>query len=109
VLVDNQPWEHLTELCKALGHPVRMKIIQILTDKNSCISGDLAEYFDKAPSTVSEHLKVLKDANLVIGSIDGPKRCYCVNADTLKQMEYLIGRFTNGTLPNSSQACVRKS
>ncbi len=80
----------LAEFCRALGHPIRVEIIKILLDKGECISGDLADSFDKAHSTISEHLKVLKDANLVIGTIDGPKRCYCVNPEAFKDMKQLI-------------------
>jgi len=80
----------LAELCKALGHPVRVEIIKILLAKGECISGDIAECFNKAHSTISEHLKILKDAELVLGTIDGPKRCYCVNPKALQEMKQLI-------------------
>ena len=80
----------LANFCKALAHPIRVEIIKILLAKGECISGDLAESFDKAHSTISEHLKILKDAGLVLGTIDGPKRCYCVNPEALKSMKQLI-------------------
>lgn len=80
----------LAEYCKALGHPVRVEIVKILLAKGTCISGDLADHFDKAHSTVSEHLKILKEAGLVQGAIDGPKRCYCVNPEALRQMKQLL-------------------
>lgn len=82
----------LADFCKALGHPIRVEIIKILLEKGECISGDLADSFEKAHSTISEHLKVLKDAKLVLGTIDGPKRCYCVNPEALKQMRQLINQ-----------------
>lgn len=82
----------LADFCKALGHPIRVEIVKILLEKGECISGDLADSFDKAHSTISEHLKVLKDANLVLGTIDGPKRCYCVNPEALKHMKQLINQ-----------------
>ena len=80
----------LASFCKALSHPIRVEIIKILLDKGECISGDLADCFDKAHSTISEHLKLLKDANLILGAIDGPKRCYCINPKALKEMKQLI-------------------
>ena len=80
----------LADFCKALAHPIRIEIVKILLAKGTCISGDLAENFDKAHSTISEHLKILKEANLVQGTIDGPKRCYCVNPKALKQMRQLL-------------------
>jgi ArsR family transcriptional regulator len=82
----------LADFCKALAHPIRVEIIKILLEKGECISGDLAENFNKAHSTISEHLKILKGANLVLGTIDGPKRCYCINPEALKQMRQLINQ-----------------
>ena len=80
----------LGELCKALGHPVRIRLIRILLDKGECISGDLAEDFSLAQSTVSEHLRILKESGLVKGTIDGPRRCYCVNGDRLNYFKSLV-------------------
>ena len=84
------PQHQLADYCKALGHPIRVEIIKILLDKGECISGDLAEHFDKAHSTVSEHLKILKSAGLVKGSIAGPKRCYCVNPNAIRHLKQLV-------------------
>jgi ArsR family transcriptional regulator len=88
--ISEQRQVQLAGYCKALAHPVRVEIIKILLAKGSCISGDLAESFDKAHSTVSEHLKILKESGLVQGTIDGPKRCYCVNPEALRQMKQLL-------------------
>ena len=82
--------EDLGNLCKALGHPVRVKLLRILIDRGECISGDLAEEFSLAQSTVSEHLRILKDAGLVDGTIDGSRRCYCVNGKTLSELKDMI-------------------
>jgi len=82
--------EDLGDLCKALGHPVRVRLIRILLDKGECISGDLAEDFSLAQSTVSEHLRILKEAGLVQGTIDGPRRCYCVNEERLNYFRSLV-------------------
>lgn len=80
----------LAAYCKALSHPIRIEIVKILLAKGECISGDLAENFDKAHSTISEHLKCLKEAGLVLGTIDGPKRNYCVNSKAVNQLKKLI-------------------
>ena len=77
-------------ICKALGHPARVRLLRILIEKGSCISGDLAEEFALAQSTVSEHLRILKEAALVQGTIDGPKRCYCVNPETIDYLKELV-------------------
>lgn len=82
--------EDLGNLCKALGHPVRVKLLRILLDRGECLSGDLAEEFSLAQSTVSEHLRILKEAGLVEGTIDGPRRCYCVNGRVLAEMQDMI-------------------
>lgn len=81
--------DDLAALCKALAHPARVKIMLILVKSGSCLSGSLADQVDLAPSTVSEHLRMLKEAGLVQGTIDGPRRCYCINraaVDYLKRL-----------------------
>lgn len=75
--------EDLSSLCKALGHPARVRLVRLLAEKGTCISGDLADAMDLAPSTVSEHLRILKEAGVVQGTIDGPRRCYCINNGAL--------------------------
>jgi ArsR family transcriptional regulator len=82
--------DDLGDLCKALGHPARVRLIRILSEKGECISGDLAEEFSLAQSTVSEHLRILKEAGLVQGTIDGPRRCYCINEDKLNYFKSLV-------------------
>jgi ArsR family transcriptional regulator len=77
-------------ICKALGHPARVRIVRILLEKGTCISGDLASEIDLAPSTVSEHLRILKESTLIQGTFDGPRRCYCVNNQTLKYWKRLL-------------------
>ena len=82
--------EDLGELCKALGHPARVRLIRILLEKGECISGDLADEFSLAQSTVSEHLRILKDVGLIKGTIDGPRRCYCVDEEKLNYFKSLV-------------------
>ena len=80
----------LGDLCKALGHPARVRLLRILIDKGECISGDLAEEFALAQSTISEHLRILKESGLIEGTIDGPRRCYCVNEERLSYFKSLV-------------------
>jgi ArsR family transcriptional regulator len=82
--------DELGDLCKALGHPARVRLIRILLEKGECISGDLADEFPLAQSTVSEHLRILKESGLVKGVIDGPRRCYCVDQDRLLHFKSLV-------------------
>lgn len=83
------PSEELAQLAKALGHPIRMAIIDLLKIKNTCICGEIVNELPLAQSTVSQHLKVLKKVGLVRGTISGPATCYCLNYETLKRFKTL--------------------
>ena len=83
--------EELATLAKALGHPARVKIVRILIQKNACICGDIVEELPLAQSTVSQHLKVLKEAGLVRGEVDGPRVCYCIEPRSLRRLRALVG------------------
>ena len=78
-------------LAKALGHPARVQIMRLLVRRDACICGDIVDELPLAQSTVSQHLKVLKEAGLVKGEIDGPRVCYCVEPRTLRRLKALIG------------------
>jgi ArsR family transcriptional regulator len=75
----------LANLAKALSHPARIKILNILIDKNVCMCGDIVELLPLAQSTVSQHLRELKQVDLIQGEIEGPKTCYCLNHSRLKK------------------------
>ena len=83
--------DELAAFAKALGHPARVRILRILTRRNTCICGDIVDELDLAQSTVSQHLKVLKDAGLIRGDVDGPRVCYCVEPRALRRIRALIG------------------
>lgn len=82
--------EELASLSKALGHPVRVKILRILIARNACICSDIVDELPLAQSTVSQHLKVLKDAGLIRGEVDGPRVCYCIEPRTLRRLRALV-------------------
>jgi ArsR family transcriptional regulator len=82
--------ELLARLTWALAHPARVRILRILIQRASCICGELVGQLALAQSTVSQHLKVLKEAGLVRGEIDGPKVCYCVDPDGLRTLKELV-------------------
>ena len=69
----------LAVLAKALGHPARIAIIEYLTRAQSCVCGDIVNELPLSQSTVSQHLKELKSAGLIKGTIEGPSVCYCIN------------------------------
>ena len=82
--------EQLAALAKALGHPLRVRILRILASRQTCICGDLVDELPIAQSTVSQHLKILKDAGLVQGEIDGPRVCYCIRRPALQKLKKLV-------------------
>jgi ArsR family transcriptional regulator len=81
----------LAALAWAVAHPARVRILRILIARKACVCGELVDQMPLAQSTVSQHLKILKEAGLVQGEIDGPKVCYCVNADGLARLKELVG------------------
>ena len=83
----------LSQMCKALGNPSRMKIFKHLKDANKCICGEIVNILHIAQATVSQHLKVLKDANLINGTICGPSTCYCINKMALKEFKRMVKEF----------------
>jgi DNA-binding transcriptional ArsR family regulator len=70
----------LAKYAKALGHPARVAILRLLASKQTCICGDIVDEIPLSQSTVSQHLKELKDAGLIKGEIEGAKVCYCIDA-----------------------------
>ncbi len=89
--------ERLAQLCKALGHPARLEIVRILGAAQSCFTGTLSSQLPLAASTVSQHLKILLQAGVIQGRIDGPRRCYCLDPDVLAEWQDLV----NQTVPTS--------
>jgi ArsR family transcriptional regulator len=83
--------EELALLTKAVGHPARVQILRLLVRRESCICGDIVDELPLAQSTVSQHLKVLKEAGLIRGEIDGPRVCYCVEPRALRRLKALVG------------------
>ena len=82
--------EELAALTKAVGHPARVQILRLLSRRATCVCGDIVSELPLAQSTVSQHLKVLKDAGLIDGEIDGPRVCYCINPKVLRRLKALV-------------------
>lgn len=80
----------LAALAKALGHPARVRILRHLLAADACMCGAIQDVIPLAPSTVSQHLKVLKQAGLIVGEIDGPRVCYSPARATLAELTALI-------------------
>ncbi|MCI0330215.1 MAG: metalloregulator ArsR/SmtB family transcription factor [candidate division Zixibacteria bacterium] len=77
--------EELAQLAKALGHPARASIMRLLLTGGECICGGIVERLPLAQATVSQHLKVLKEAGWIAGEVDGPRVCYCARPGTLQR------------------------
>lgn len=75
---------------KAMGHPVRMYVLELLSKQSCCYSGDLSEILPIAKSTLSQHLKELKEAGLIQGEIEAPKVRYCLNRENWKEAKRLF-------------------
>ncbi|MDB4960675.1 MAG: Arsenical resistance operon repressor [Myxococcales bacterium] len=78
-------------MAKALAHPIRVQIVRILAKTAGCVCGDLVEQLPVAQSTVSQHLKILKEAGLIQGTVDGPRVCYGIDPEGLRRLRVLVG------------------
>lgn len=85
--------EAIAQLAWALAHPVRIRILQFLLGRENCICGEIVDQFDLAQSTISQHLKILKQSGLIQGEVDGPKVCYGVNTKRLAEFQQFIAHF----------------
>jgi ArsR family transcriptional regulator len=95
----------LAELAKALGHPARIAILRELARRDSCVCGEIVDVLPLAQSTVSQHLKELKDAGLICGTVEGVKSCYCINWETMRLLHQLIGSFLGSEPGSAASAC----
>ena len=83
----------IANLAKAIAHPARIAILQYLVRKNACVCGDLVEELGLAQATTSQHLKELKNAGIIQGSIEGVSVCYCINPKVWKQCQEVFNGF----------------
>jgi ArsR family transcriptional regulator len=83
--------DELAGLVKALAHPARVQIIRLLARRGTCICGEIVDELPLAQSTVSQHLKILKDSGLIQGEVDGPRTCYCIDPRVLRRLKALVG------------------
>ncbi|MCM5529057.1 helix-turn-helix transcriptional regulator [Parasegetibacter sp. NRK P23] len=83
----------IASMAKALGHPARIAILQYLVRKNACVCGDLVDELGLAQATTSQHLKELKNAGLIQGTIEGVSVCYCINPKVWNEYRELFSSF----------------
>ena len=79
--------ERMAQICKALAHPARIRILHYLKQLDQCICGQIVDHLPLAQSTVSQHLKILKQAGLIRGEIDGPRTCYCLDPHVVTEIK----------------------
>lgn len=91
----NNKQQKIARYAKAMGHPVRMYVLERLSKQACCYSGDLSEELPVAKSTLSQHLKELKDAGLIQGEIEAPRIKYCINKENWEEAQVLFKQFLN--------------
>lgn len=96
----------LADFAKAIGHPARIAILKTLAERETCICGEIVEVLPLAQSTVSQHLKELKQAGLITGTLEGAKSCYCINWTTFDRFSEAFNlTFGNIKIRQQNQSC----
>ena len=97
--------QSLATFAKAMSHPARIAILNVLAKKNECICNEIVEVLPLAQSTVSHHLKALQEAGLIEGSIDGPRSCYCINWKLFEQFKNQFNSLFDTLQVKHQKAC----
>ncbi|MCC9645139.1 metalloregulator ArsR/SmtB family transcription factor [Rhodopirellula sp. JC740] len=84
--------EDFAKLAWAIAHPARVQIVRFLIGRDACMCGEIVAQLPLAQSTVSQHLKILKESGLIQGEVDGPRVCYCINENRLKQLKMFVSQ-----------------
>jgi len=95
----------VSRYAKALSHPARIAILNLLIKKQACICGDIVEELPLSQSTVSQHLKELKASGLIKGEIDGPKTCYCIDESAWLEAKKCFGILFDGFKGAPAKCC----
>ncbi|MBY0481492.1 MAG: metalloregulator ArsR/SmtB family transcription factor [Chitinophagaceae bacterium] len=95
----------LAKYAKALSHPARVAILNLLIKRQACICGDLVDELPLSQSTVSQHLKELKEAGLIKGDIDGVSVCYCIDQKEWKKAKLQLGELFETFIENKTKCC----
>lgn len=90
---------------KALGHPARVAIVEYLRTVNSCICGDIVNELPLAQPTISQHLKELKNAGLIKGSIEGNSICYCLNIEAFDELKSYMNYLSESPTGDNNNCC----
>lgn len=88
----------LAQHLKALAHPARLAIVRLLAERDECVCGEIVDDLPLAQSTVSQHLKALKEAGLIRGTVKGRSTCYCLDPEAVQALNDDMGDFFDGLL-----------
>lgn len=91
--------ERLVEVFRALGHPARLRIVRLLMQRRTCICSEVVDDLHLAQATVSQHLKVLKEAGIIVGRVEGTAVCYCLAPGALAAVRDAVAVFADGGAP----------
>ncbi|NGP88838.1 ArsR/SmtB family transcription factor [Fodinibius halophilus] len=97
--------KRIAELSKALAHPARIAILQLLAERANCICGDITDELPLAQSTISQHLKALKKSGIIKGEVDGVRTCYCLNEEVVEEFNDIITAFAQDLVISTTQNC----
>ena len=96
----NASQNEISSICKVLGHPARVAILEYISIQNSCICNDLVSEIGLAQATISQHLRELKNIGLLQGEIEGKSVCYCINQKRWKEIQQMLNIFFDKTFSN---------
>ena len=105
--------QRLAQMLKALGNPIRFQIVETLAERQTCITNEIVATTPLAQSTVSQHLKVLREAGLISGEVEGPATCYCLNQVNIRWLKTQVERWLPQCCPQpeaadpDNQACCQ--
>ncbi|MDG5767086.1 metalloregulator ArsR/SmtB family transcription factor [Balneolales bacterium ANBcel1] len=94
ISINEKSIQRSAEIAKAIGHPARITILKILAQRTTCFCGDITEFLPLAQSTVSQHLKALKNAGLITGEVEGVKTCYCLNPEGIRELQSVLSELS---------------
>ncbi len=95
----------LANWAKVLGHPARIAILQRVIRNNACVCGSLSEELGLAQATISQHLRELKDAGLITGTVEGTSVCYCIEPKTWARVQSAFEKLFHAYKPIGSECC----
>jgi ArsR family transcriptional regulator len=97
--------QRLADVAKALSHPARIAILRLLAKRGTCICGEIVEDLPLSQSTVSQHLKALKEAGLIRGDIEGPRTCYCLDTEAFDAATKSLNALATGINRDAAACC----